>query len=81
MKPLNKIFIALSLSTVTTITWAVDAEEIENRVKQLDTNNDGGVSMAEAKAGDAWRIIKNFDKLDADKNGEVTALEIEAANK
>ena len=37
--------------------------------------------MTEAEAGNALRIIHNFDKLDVNKDNKVTAEEIEALNK
>lgn len=81
MKSAVKIFVALFLFLVTVIAFAVDSEEIAVRVQKLDTNKDGGVSMAEAIAGDATRIKNNFEKLDANKDAKVTAAEIEEANK
>ncbi|MFI3189445.1 hypothetical protein BCS42_12570 [Crenothrix sp. D3] len=79
MKSVVKTFIVLSLFLVTAIAFAADSEEISARVQQLDSNKDGGVSMAEATAGDATRIKNNFEKLDANKDGKVTAKEIEDA--
>lgn len=80
MKSILKIFISITFCWVTNAN-AVTNDEIINRVTQLDTNKDGGVSMAEAEAGNAIRIIHSFDKLDANKDGKVTTEEIEAANK
>ncbi len=80
MKFILKLFISIALCWVTNAS-AVTNEEIVNRVTQLDTNKDGGVSMAEAQAGNAVRIIHNFDQRETNKDGKVTAEEIEAANK
>ena len=81
MKSILKIFISIVLCWVTMTAGAVTNDEIVNRVTELDTNKDGGVSMAEAEAGNALRIIHYFDKLDTNKDGKVTAEEIEAGNK
>jgi hypothetical protein len=81
MKSILKIFISIALCWVTTTVGAVTHDDIINRVTELDTNKDGGVSMAEAEAGNALRIIHYFDKIDTNKDSKVTAEEIEAANK
>ena len=81
MKSILKIFICIALCWLTTTSSAFTNDEVINRVKELDTNKDGGVSRAEAEAGNALRIINNFDKLDANKDNKVTAEEIEVANK
>ena len=81
MKSVINAFIVLALSVLTASAWAYSADAIANRVKQLDTNKDGGVSMAEAIAGDAVRIKDNFAKLDANNDGKVTVIEIEVVNK
>lgn len=78
MKSIVNTLIVLALSVLTGSAWAYSADVIANRVKQLDTNKDGGVSMVEAIAGDAARIKDNFAKLDADNDGKVTVIEIEA---
>ncbi len=80
-KSILKILVSIALCCSTTTSSAFSNEQIINRVKELDTNKDGGVSMAEAEAGNALRILHNFDKLDANKDGKVTAEEIEAVNK
>ena len=81
MKFTIKFFISLTLCWVTTYAAAFTDADISNRVKALDTNNDGGVSKTEADAGHATRIKQNFEKLDANKDGIVTAEEIVALNK
>jgi len=81
MKPIIKIFISLAFYWLTTNTMAFTVVDIANRVKELDTNKDGGVSMTEAEAGNATRIKDHFEKLDANKNGVVTVEEIKALNK
>ncbi|RIZ69976.1 MAG: hypothetical protein D0530_09085 [Methylococcales bacterium] len=81
MKSILKIIISIALCWLTTTSNAFTNDDIVNRVKELDTNKDGGVSMTEAEAGNALRIIHNFDKLDVNKDNKVTAEEIEALNK
>lgn len=47
--------------------------------KQLDTNGDGSLSREEAQA--APGLSKQFDTLDADKNGQITPKEMMAQAK
>lgn len=47
---------------------------------RVDTNKDGMVSRDEANAN-APRLARDFDKVDADGNGQVTRTELEAAGK
>ena len=39
----------------------------------LDANNDGAITKDEAKG----RLLKNFDKIDSDANGKITAQELD----
>lgn len=52
-------------------------EEIAERFAEADTNHDGQLTLAEAKAG-MPRVAANFRKIDADQNGTVSLAEIEA---
>jgi Ca2+-binding EF-hand superfamily protein len=52
--------------------------QVEARFKAADTNKDGKLSKAEAKAK-MPRIYSNFDRIDADKDGLVTLDQIKAA--
>jgi Ca2+-binding EF-hand superfamily protein len=47
---------------------------------RVDTNKDGMVSREEANAN-APRLARDFDKVDADGNGQVTREELESAGK
>ncbi len=80
MKLTAKILLCLALCWLTANANAFTLFDITNRVKELDTNKDGGVSMAEAEAeaGNASRIKEHFEKLDANKDGKVTVEEIKA---
>jgi len=80
MKLTAKFFLCLSLCWLATNAGAFTVLDIANRVKELDTNKDGGVSMTEAEAGNAKRIKDHFEKLDANKDGIVTVEEIKALN-
>jgi len=80
MKLTTKFIITLALCWVSNNAAAFTVIDIANRVKELDTNKDGGVSMTEAETGNATRIKEHFDKLDANKDGKVTVEEIKALN-
>jgi len=80
MKPIIKFFITLALCWLTSNAAAFTVVDIANRVKELDTNKDGGVSMTEALVGNATRIKEHFEKLDANKDGIVTVEEIKTLN-
>jgi Ca2+-binding EF-hand superfamily protein len=52
-------------------------KEIEERFKAADKDQDGKLTLAEAKAG-MPRIAKAFDKIDKDKKGYLTVDQIKA---
>ena len=52
-------------------------EQIDEHFAAADTNHDGQLTPAEAKAG-MPRVAGNFDKIDADQSGTVTLAEIKA---
>lgn len=49
---------------------------MEARFKQADTDGDGALTLAEAKAGRVIPVVHHFDQLDADKNGKVSMEEL-----
>ena len=49
------------------------------RMKAADKDGDGAISKAEANAAGMTRLSKNFDKLDANKDGKVTRKEMKMA--
>ena len=57
---------------------AAEQQELEKAFKAADKNGDGKLSRAEAKDG-MPRVAKNFDRIDANKDGFVTLDEINAA--
>jgi Ca2+-binding EF-hand superfamily protein len=52
----------------------------EERWKAADTDGNGSISRAEAEASKSW-VAGQFDKLDADKDGQLTRDEMKAARK
>jgi Ca2+-binding EF-hand superfamily protein len=54
------------------------AQKMLERIKAADTNSDGKISREEANAS-LPRIAKNFDTIDANKDGFVTMDELHAA--
>lgn len=43
---------------------------------KLDTNGDQVITLEEAQAGGAEKLVENFSKIDADGNGELTRDEL-----
>ena len=72
------ILTALGLASAAAI--AVAAPEgrgpMADRLKQADTNGDGMISREEAKA--LPRILANFDAIDANHDGQISADELRA---
>ncbi len=52
-------------------------KDIEERFKAADKDQDGKLTLAEAKAG-MPRVAKGFDKIDKDKKGFLTVEQIKA---
>jgi Ca2+-binding EF-hand superfamily protein len=46
--------------------------------KKADTDGDGALSKAEAEAAKMPRLVRDFDKLDKNKDGKLTADEMAA---
>lgn len=74
----KKISLALLLA-LSSLACAQESrdQEIAERFAAADTNHDGKLTLAEAKAG-MPRVAANFDKIDTDHSGTVTLAEIEA---
>ncbi|MGB1126881.1 MAG: EF-hand domain-containing protein [Opitutales bacterium] len=45
-------------------------------IKKIDTDGDGVITLAEAEEADAQKLIKHFDTIDGDGNGELTRYEL-----
>lgn len=90
MRHAAQTFLALALGAtilVPVLAHAQDAkgrdpekmrQAFDDRFKKADANGDGKLSKAEADAG-MPRVGKNFDAIDANKDGFVTPDEIRAA--
>ena len=52
--------------------------QIDERFAAADKNNDGKLTLDEARAG-MPRVADNFDKIDSQKRGYVTLEQIKAA--
>jgi hypothetical protein len=70
--------VALS-SPILALSAEMHGARMETRFKAADKDNDGSLTREEAKA--MPRVAKNFDAIDADKNGTVTLAEIQASMK
>jgi hypothetical protein len=68
---------SLGLLSAATLAMAAPEGRGMDRLRAADTNGDGMISREEAKA--LPRLLKNFDALDADKNGQISADEMRAA--
>jgi Ca2+-binding EF-hand superfamily protein len=53
------------------------AQKAHQRLKEADKDHDGRISRSEAEAS-MPRLAKNFDRIDADKDGFVTREEMRA---
>lgn len=51
------------------------------RFSNTDTNGDQMISQAEAEAAGAQRLVKNFDKIDTNGDGQLTKEEIKSKAK
>jgi hypothetical protein len=54
-------------------------ESMRDYWKKADTDGDGALSKAEAEAAKMQRLVRDFDKLDKNKDGKLTADEMAAA--
>lgn len=53
-------------------------QDMQARLKAADANGDGFIDRKEAEAG-LPRIAKNFDKIDTDQDGKLSADELKQA--
>lgn len=53
-------------------------QDVQARLKAADTNGDGFIDRQEAEAG-LPRIAKNFDKIDTNQDGKLSADELRQA--
>ncbi|WP_448097487.1 hypothetical protein [Luteibacter yeojuensis] len=53
-------------------------QDMQERLKAADTNGDGFIDRQEADAK-LPRVAKNFDKLDTDQDGKLSASELKQA--
>jgi Ca2+-binding EF-hand superfamily protein len=73
------IWISTCLLTIG-IAWAQESrtdKEIDQRFAMADKNKDGKLTLEEAKAG-MPRVAANFQRIDTQNKGYVTAAEIKA---
>lgn len=52
--------------------------KFDEQFKSADQDGDGALTKTEAENAGMGRVVTNFDKLDADKDGKVTRSEIRA---
>lgn len=73
--------LALSLAALAGNLQAQDSfrdRQIEERFAAADKNHDGKLTLAEAQSG-MPKVAANFDKIDTQKLGYVTLVQIKAA--
>jgi Ca2+-binding EF-hand superfamily protein len=73
------ISLVAAAALVPAVAGASDSEPRGGAHEHWDTNSDGVVTRAEAEAAAVERTRKMFDALDADKDGNLTQQEIDAA--
>lgn len=54
---------------------------MQERWKLADKDGDGMLTKAEAESGDMPRLVRDFDKLDKNKDGKLSHEEVEAGMK
>ncbi|MCM0000346.1 MAG: hypothetical protein NBV68_13255 [Erythrobacter sp.] len=69
--------LALLIVPQTAVAQSSNAQLAEQRFRAADKNADSKLTREEAKAG-MPRIHRNFDRVDANKDGFVTLAEIKA---
>lgn len=71
---MKKLFLALTLSILTTANVFAQASFVS-----IDTDQNGGITMAEAKAAGFNWTDQQFSSADTDQNGELNEDEFAAA--
>ncbi len=77
---MRKLFILLIAAALTTTVYAQESradQEIDQRFAAADKNKDGKLTLEEAKAG-MPRVAANFQRIDQQNKGYVTAADIKA---
>ncbi len=70
----------VTLEEVNVARKAAMQAHFEQRFKRADSNSDGKISRAEAEQA-MPRLVRHFDRIDADKDGQVTIEEMATARK
>jgi Ca2+-binding EF-hand superfamily protein len=77
---MKKLLILLAVAALTTSVYAQESrtdQEIDQRFAAADKNKDGKLTLEEAKAG-MPRVAANFQRIDKQNKGYVTAADIKA---
>ncbi len=77
MKKLSILLIAAALTTSVYAQESRTDKEIDQRFAAADKNKDGKLTLEEAKAG-MPRVAANFQRIDQQNKGYVTAADIKA---
>ncbi len=77
MKNLSILIIATALTASVYAQESRTDKEIDQRFAAADKNKDGKLTLEEAKAG-MPRVAANFQRIDTQNKGYVTAAEIKA---
>ncbi len=77
MKKLSILLIAAALTTSVYAQESRTDQEIDQRFAAADKNKDGKLTLEEAKAG-MPRVAANFQRIDQQNKGYVTAADIKA---
>ena len=70
-----KLFVSVAALTAASFAFAGDTDN-EKVFKLLDKNNDGFITKSEVSS--VKQLIKDFDNIDTDKNGNIAMSEFSA---